>query len=388
MPRKPKPSAIRKICFVTGTRAEFGLMQKTLRAIQDHPQLHLQLIVTGMHLDPAHGKTVNEIRKQCWRIDAAVPWKPAGNDLRKLAEQSGLATARLAGAYSKLNPDIVLVVGDRVEAFAAATAAHLSGKIIAHVHGGDRALGQVDDALRHAITKLSHIHFPATQESAQRIAKLGEEKWRIRCVGSPGIDGITREALAQPALEKMIGAAVPGRYALLVLHPTQPDNTIEQRRASMLLQACIDAGFARIIVVAPNNDPGSEGIIRAIMRARSPLISTYQNLARGAFLGLMRDAALLIGNSSSGIIEAASFGTPVVDIGPRQAGRERGPNVISVPFERSAIRRALKRLWNQGNPRRFPRNNIYGAGNTARRIASALAAVPLDGKIRRKLIAY
>jgi UDP-N-acetylglucosamine 2-epimerase len=156
----------------------------------------------------------------------------------------------------------------------------------------------------------------------------------------------------------------------------------------MLLQACIDAGFARIIVVAPNNDPGSEGIIRAIMRARSPLISTYQNLARGAFLGLMRDAALLIGNSSSGIIEAASFGTPVVDIGPRQAGRERGPNVISVPFERSAIRRALKRLWNQGNPRRFPRNNIYGAGNTARRIASALAAVPLDGKIRRKLIAY
>jgi UDP-N-acetylglucosamine 2-epimerase len=122
-----------------------------------------------------------------------------------------LATARLAGAYSKLNPDIVLVVGDRVEAFAAATAAHLSGKIIAHVHGGDRALGQVDDALRHAITKLSHIHFPATQESAQRIAKLGEEKWRIRCVGSPGIDGITREALAQPALEKMIGAAVPGR---------------------------------------------------------------------------------------------------------------------------------------------------------------------------------
>src|SRR5205823_3026318 len=157
----------RTICFVTGTRADFGLMQSTLRAIAAHPNLRLQIIATGMHLDPAHGRTIDQIGRDGFKVDATVPWKPAGSNLTLLAQETGAATALLAAAYAKLNSDIILVVGDRVEAFAAATAAHLSGKILAHVHGGDRAQGQVDDTLRHAITKLAHIHFPATKQSAQ-----------------------------------------------------------------------------------------------------------------------------------------------------------------------------------------------------------------------------
>ena len=401
----PRKSDARTICFVTGTRAEFGLMQATLRAIQSHPRLSLQLIATGMHLDPAHGKTINQIRKEGWRIDAIVPWKPAGNDLSVLAQQTGRATARLAAAYAKLKPDIVLVVGDRVEAFAGATAAHLSGIVVAHVHGGDRALGQVDDALRHAITKLSHLHFPATRQSAERIAKLGEDKWRIHCVGSPGLDGIVRDALPLPECNVVPGdmpartGKMPvlrqgARYALLILHPSDSDDSIEHQRAAFLLKAVKSTGFDTVAILYPNNDPGSAGVIRAWQTAiRSsastiPRLISLRGLPRPAFLGLLRDAAVLVGNSSSGIIEAASFGTPVLDIGPRQAGRERGPNVTTVPFNQSAIRKALARIWNNGRPRRYPKKNLYGAGDTSRRIAQVLASTPLTPELRRKLIAY
>jgi UDP-N-acetylglucosamine 2-epimerase (non-hydrolysing)/GDP/UDP-N,N'-diacetylbacillosamine 2-epimerase (hydrolysing) len=418
MTRRPNHSAIRNrqfamrtVAYVTGTRADFGLMHNTLRAIQSHPNLKLQLLVTGIHLDPAHGNTINQLQNAGWHIDATIPWSPSGRDAKRdaqshLAEQTGLATASFARAFAELGPDIVLVTGDRVEAFAAATAAHLSGRILAHVHGGDRALGQVDDALRHAITKLAHLHFPATRTSADRIRKLGEDPWRIHPVGSPGIDNITKDAwpLAQ-CLAALGGTGklselasgrpplAPRRCALLLYHPTDADNTIERNRATQLLNATLGAGFAQTIVIYPNNDPGSKGIIEAWQRARSadraPQSAIFlQDLPRNAFLGLLKHAAALIGNSSSGIIEAASFGTPVLDVGPRQAGRERGPNVTTIPFTSAAIRKALKKTWNNGRPRRYPAHNPYGKGDTAQRIARILADVRITDRLHRKLIAY
>jgi UDP-N-acetylglucosamine 2-epimerase (non-hydrolysing)/GDP/UDP-N,N'-diacetylbacillosamine 2-epimerase (hydrolysing) len=407
--RRPTPSALlRTLCFVTGTRAEFGLMANTLRAIQSHPGLRLQVVATGMHLDPAHGRTINQIRRDGWTVDATVPWKSAKDDLTVLATQTGKAVATLATTFSRLNPDIVLVVGDRVEAFAAATAAHLSGRVLAHVHGGDRALGQVDDALRHAITKLAHLHFPATKESADRILKLGEDKWRVHTVGSPGLDAITTDAspLAdctphlQVAHPFMGGGAndsrgsMPAlrehRYALVLLHPTDADDQVEHDRARLLLRLTRSTGFDHTIVLYPNNDPGSAGICRAWQSAiANPQSAIFiKNLPRPAFLGLLRDAAVLVGNSSSGIIEAASFGTPVLDVGPRQAGRERGENVTTVPFRQAPIRAALRAIWNDGHPRRYAKKNPYGRGDTARRIARTLATVTLSPQLRRKLIAY
>jgi len=415
MPPNAEPSPIRKICFVTGTRAEFGLMESTLRVIKAHPTLQLQIIATGMHLDPAHGKTINQIRKAGWNIDASIRWKSAGTNLTLLASETGRATASLATAFEKLKPDIVLVVGDRVEPFAAASAAHLSGKVIAHVHGGDRALGQVDDALRHAITKLSHIHFPATKESAERIVKLGEDKWRVFQVGSPGIDGIKNDAWTLDQCRDHLtlennrtlistgGCFDPKtlrrhRYALLLLHPTEANEAAESKRAASLLATAQAIPFDHVLIVYPNNDPGYAGIVNywrqihhAVYRALPHQLARrvfIQNLPRGGFLGLLRDAALLIGNSSSGIIEAASFGTPVIDVLPRQAGRQRGENVTTVPFTQSAIRRALADIWNNGHPKRFPRKNPYGSGDTSQKIAQKLASIPLTPQLRRKLIAY
>jgi GDP/UDP-N,N'-diacetylbacillosamine 2-epimerase (hydrolysing) len=394
-------SKARTVCFVTGTRAEFGLMEGTLRAIRAQTGLRLQIVATGMHLDPAHGRTVDQIREAGWRADATVPWRAANDDLGTLARETGRATAGLADTFEKLGSDIVLVVGDRVEAFAAATAGHLSGRVVAHVHGGDRALGQVDDALRHAITKLAHVHFPATAESAERIAKLGEDRWRIHRVGSPGIDGIEKAAAPWRVALREFGVYArriqKGRYALLVLHPTSVDEEAEDRQALRLSTEVVNAGFDQVVVVFPNNDPGSAGIVRAwrrladlgaVMSEVGNHVIVFDNLPRPAFLGLLRDAAVLVGNSSSGIIEAASFGTPVIDVGPRQAGRERGENVTTVPFRQADIRSALTRIWNNGKPLRFPKKNPYGRGDTARRIARVLANVELSPRLRRKLIAY
>ena len=390
----------RRVCFVTGTRAEFGLMRSTLEAIRRHSHLQLQLVCTGMHLDPAHGRTVETIRTDGWAVDAEVPW---GNEHSPLgsangspthnARSTGTAMAALAATYEALGSDVVVVVGDRVEAFAAAAAAHVAHVPVAHVHGGDRALGQVDDSLRHAISKLAHVHFPATEKSALRLKRLGEDAGRVRRVGSPGVDGIRGEAAPWRAVVKEYGGLRPGRYALVVLHPTGPRADEESRRARMVISAVRAVGFDHVAVVYPNNDPGADGIIRcwdeiSVAADADDAITFRRDVPRRLFLGLLRDAAVLAGNSSSGIIEAASFGTPVVDIGPRQAGRERSSNVTNVPFRPAAIREALRSIWNDGTPRRCRAANVYGGDGAGRRIADALARVPLNDRLRRKLITY
>ncbi len=376
----------RRVCFVTGTRAEFGLMQTVLGAVREHRGLELQIIATGMHLDPAHGDGLHSIREMGWKIDAKIPWPAkSGEDLTKHAGNTGAAIAGLAAAFAKLNSEVVLVVGDRVEAFAAAAAAHIAGRIVAHVHGGDRAAGQVDDALRHAITKLAHLHFPATQQSAERIAKLGEDAWRIHRCGAPGIDGIRKAAAPWRDLSERYPALIRRQFALAVYHPVDADAKIEARRASELFSSAADQ-FSHVIAIHPNNDPGSAGIRRALADVqKDDRFTVERDVPRNVFLGLMRDAAVLVGNSSSGIIEAASFGAPVLDVGPRQLGREHGDNVHHCVCESSAIVRALKRLSSAPRPKAI---NIYGSGSTGRHIARVLANVRLNDRLARKLISY
>lgn len=389
----PQIRGLRKVCFVTGTRAEFGLMRSTLEAIQSHAGLGLQIVCTGMHLDPKHGRSIETVRAEGWTVDAEVKWEapgalapgtPAAN-----AAGTGRAIAAMAEAYEELGTDVVLVVGDRVEAFAAAAAGHISGRVVAHVHGGDRALGQVDDALRHSISKLAHLHFPATAQSARRLKKMGEDPWRIVRVGSPGVDDIAATAAHWSTVEGACPGIVPRQYALLVLHPTGTDPAEETARAELVSAAVTDAGFGRIVIVYPNNDPGASGIMRSwdALRCDDRFV-VRRDLPRATFLGLMRDAAVLVGNSSSGIIEAASFKTPVVDIGPRQAGRERSGNVTHVPFNPDALRDVLSDVWNGGAPRRSAARNVYGGGGAGRRVADALAGLEVNDRLLRKLIAY
>jgi UDP-hydrolysing UDP-N-acetyl-D-glucosamine 2-epimerase len=245
----------------------------------------------------------------------------------------------------------------------------------------------VDDALRHAITKLSHIHFAATKQSVTRLRKMGEDRWRIVRSGSPGIDGIREDAASFFDIHHEFGVHRK-RFALLALHPTSSDDPLEQKRARRILLSILNSGVQRIVVVYPNTDPGSEGIRRCWECFASHLqLDVRKHIPRGQFLGLLRDCAFLIGNSSGGIIEAASFGTPVIDIGPRQQGRECGRNVAHVEDRGSGIRQAIARIWRQGSPLRFPKRNIYGSG-TAKVIAQRLASIQLDERLKRKLIAY
>ncbi|MDB5325185.1 MAG: UDP-N-acetylglucosamine 2-epimerase [Phycisphaerales bacterium] len=364
--------ARRRVMFVTGTRAEFGLMEHALRQIGKHPGLTLQLVVTGMHLSREHGYSIAAIRQQGWTIDATVPWRGT------TAEATGRAMAGLAKVYARLRPDVVLVVGDRVEAFAAAAAAHLAGCVVAHVHGGDRALGQVDDALRHAITKLAHLHFAATKASGQRILKLGEDRFRVHVVGTPGLDGLP----AKPQTSQR--SAGP----LVILHPDGANDAKQQRQARLLIAELTAAGMTGGTIVYPNNDPGWRGIAKAWQGIRGTEWTVHQNLPRQAFLDGLANAAFLIGNSSSGIIEAASFGTKVINIGSRQEGRERSANVVDVPWDRTEIVAAISRAWNGGRPRTYAGTNVYGGGASGAKIAKVLATQELGTRLRQKLIAY
>ena len=336
-----------------------------------------------MHLSAAHGRTVEQIRREGWKVDCVVDWVE-GHSQASAAIATGTAMASLAATYLDLKTDVVLAVGDRVEAFAAAAAAHVSGVAVAHVHGGDRAAGQIDDSLRHAITKLAHVHFPATKTSEQRIVKLGEDPWRIHRCGSPGIDGISATAVSSRQTRKVVDAP----FALVVLHPADANPDVERRRARQVIRAFERSGIPRAVVVYPNNDPGSAGVISAWQTLDSNRHVICRDLPRGTFLGLMRDAVALIGNSSSGIIEAASFGTPVVDIGPRQLGREHGKNVVHVGYSEAEIYRALARIWNNGMPRRFASDNPYGVGHAGRIIAGTLAKLKINERLLRKLITY
>lgn len=376
------------LCFVTGTRAEFGLMRSVLEAVQEQPGLRLRIIATGMHLDRRHGRSLDAIREAGWKVDATVDWPPAPRSRPEgVARSTGLAMAGLAEAITSLKSDIVLVVGDRVEAFAAAAAGHVAGCAVAHVHGGDRALGQIDDSLRHAITKLAHVHFPATRESARRIRRLGEDDWRIVTAGSPGIDGITDAAATYEQMLLHFGMLRQGRFALLVLHPTEADDPAEQQRAERVLRGVLAAGVDRVCVVYPNNDPGSRGIIAAWEKVKDDRVVIRKDVPRPLFLALMRESAVMVGNSSSGIIEAASFGTPVIDLGSRQQGRQRTGNVRHVEHP-GEIEQAVRSIWNGGRPARWRGKNVYGEGGAGRIIAGHLAHLAIDDRLLRKIIAY
>lgn len=351
-------------------------MRSTLAAISAHRGLKLQIIATGMHLDHSRGYTLDEIG----HVDAVIPW-PA-NERREIS--TGRAMAAISTALQSMKSDIVLVVGDRVEAFAAAAAGAIGGRVVAHVHGGDRALGQVDDSLRHAISKLAHIHFPATAESARRLLRMGEDRRRIHRVGSPGIDGILKDAAAWSKVSRRFPGLVRRRYALTILHPVDSDERLEQRRAVGILRGLRSAGIRQIVVIDPNNDPGAAGIMRA-WREAGCIRATH--LDRSRFLGLLRDAALLAGNSSAGIIEAAGFRTPVIDIGPRQLGRECAKDVRHVDY--SGVRGAAARIWNHGWPRRSRGRNPYHTnGRAGAAIAEILGRNMPKNKLLQKLIAY
>jgi len=382
----------RRVLVLTGTRAEYGLLKSSMAAIRAHDGLTLQVVATGMHLSPRHGMTVEDIRADGFAVDRTVLMQVEGDTGRAMAKSLGLGTAGLAEAFESLDPDVVLLLGDRDEALAGALAAAHTNVPVAHVHGGDAMHGAtIDDSIRHAITKFAHLHFPASERSAERIRRMGEEPWRVTTVGAPGLDDVLVGEYEDPD-------AVPERYdidpdrplVLVVQHPvtTEPERAGEQMTAT--LDAVTSVG-ATAVVVYPNADAGGDRMIDAIeSRESDGPVRTFRSLPRGEYLGLMAAADAMVGNSSSGIIEAPSFDLPVVDIRPRQTGRQRSTNVIGVANDTEAIRTATERCLTDESVRQEAEaaDNPYDHGGAGAQIAERLASVTIDEDLIQKAEAF
>lgn len=383
----------KKVCVITGTRAEFGLLLPVMKKIQDSDSLELQVIVTGMHLLPEYGKTVSEISRNGIAIDACIPMTVAGDDNTAMSLSIGLGIISFTPILKKLNPDIVLILGDRFEIFSAAVAASFGGYLVAHLSGGDTLQAGYDEYVRHAITKISHIHFPSTEQSAKRIIKLGENPKNVFVVGSTALDTIVHQKL--PSKKKLLekyGLSTDQDFVIVIQHPVSTEPDIADQQMRITFDSLIELGL-KMLVIYPNNDPGGLKIINVIDQYRQNypgLILAYKSIPFEDFLGLLKSASVMIGNSSSGIIESASFHLPVINIGDRQKGRERSTNVIDTPYDKQKIKQAVnfallnedfkKSLLNCTNP--------YGDGNASQRIVDILSHISITPDIFKKKITY
>ena len=362
-----------RVAVVTGTRAEYGLLKSTLAAIAVHPRLTLQLVVTGMHVLRRFGHTVDDIVREGWQIDARVPMQAGRDDPLDQAVGLSRGVAGIARFLERARTDIVLVLGDRIEALAGALAAVTTGRVLAHIHGGDVAPGDFDDALRDAITKLADVHLAATQAAARRIVAMGESPARVRVVGAPGVDRLRELIDARPTRARHRASS----SALVVYHAWGRPAVVEDRTMTTILRAVASAGLRRVIVY-PNTDRGHRGVLAAIKRHRrtSPRddVEVYRSLPRDDYLRALLGADVLIGNSSSGIVEAPPAGTPSINVGGRQEGREAGgPSVVHCGESEQQIWAALQKALRL-RPRSGGRN-VYGDGGAGERIARILARV-------------
>lgn len=342
----PNNNELLTVAVITGSRADYALLKPVMQAIANHNALNLKTIVTGTHI-LADTKSITDIKKD-FRIDAIIPMQH-DNEYGRNADVQALARG-IAGMESLLTnmiypkKGVILVLGDRIEAFAAAIVGSVGGMLVAHIHGGDRAEGVADEAMRHAITKLAHIHFPATTTSANRIIAMGENPQWVFNVGSPAIDGLDNiEALNDEQLTEY-GLDPHKPFAVVLHHPLGKNKSIEAQYMISILNALQNhQSINQYVILAPNHDPGREGICEVLELYNN----TINHLPRSVFIALLKRSSMLIGNSSAGLIEAAALNLPVVNIGNRQRGRERCNNVIDVPEPdvdsiKSAVNNALE----------------------------------------------
>jgi UDP-N-acetylglucosamine 2-epimerase (non-hydrolysing) len=382
---------MRKIAVVTTSRADYGLLRHSLKALAADRRCALQLVVGGSHLSRSAGRTIDEIRADGLRIAATVNTPVRGDSGAAAASAMGAALGKFAAAFAKLRPDLVVVLGDRYEMLAAASAAALTGNIVAHLHGGEVTAGSLDEGWRHAITKIAHLHLVTTREFADRVAAMGEPRRNIRVVGSPGVEALRLTSyLTRGALAEQLGFPLPDPIAIVTYHPVTNDPTATRREFDALMTVLERSSFATIVATWPNADPGSSSISDGLLRAarRDPRLHVVRSLGSQRYHSLMKLAQVMLGNSSSGIIEAPSLGLPVVNVGMRQAGRPRASNVIDVPGDRSAIQRAVVRARGSAFRVRAQRGrNPYDGGRTSERVSRFLLTVGLTKALRQKAFA-
>jgi GDP/UDP-N,N'-diacetylbacillosamine 2-epimerase (hydrolysing) len=377
--------AVRRIVYVTGTRADFGLMRATLLAIDADPALSVLVLATGMHFSAAHGDTIREVEAAGLPIVGRVPVPVAPATGATMARGIGAMVTAFTDALQAASPDIVLLLGDRGEMLAGAIAALHLNIVVAHVHGGERS-GTVDEPVRHAISKLSHLHLTATEEARARLVAMGEAPANIRVTGAPGVDGLTDGAPFNRAATMTGHGLDPAQpVGLVVYHPVLQVADRAGEEAAVVVDAVLECGM-QALVLMPNADAGSDAVRAALETRRDRAgVALLTHLPRPDFIAAMATADVMVGNSSAGIIEAASFGTPVINIGSRQRLRERNANVIDVEAEPAAVRAAIGASLSAG---RHPVANVYGDGHAAARIVAALRDAPIGQEMMMKTNAY
>lgn len=382
---------MRRICVLTGSRSEYGLLKPVMTAIREHPRLELVPLVAGMHLLAGFGRTVDQIASDGFSTAHRVRMTPRSDVPEAMARSVGQGIVRIARELGRIRPDVTLVLGDRVEALAAAIASAYMNIPVAHIHGGDRSRGGLDESARHAITKFSHLHFAATRLSRERILRLGERPERVFLVGAPGLDAILQTRLKPRAALSMDLSLDFSRPVLLVLqHPvsTEPARAGLQMRAT--LEAVRLAGLPAVVIY-PNADSGGRAMIREIAKCRRlDGLRAFASRDHATYLSLLKQCGVLVGNSSSGMIESACFHIPVVNVGTRQHGRERADNVLDVPHEPRAILAGIRRALGDRTFRKrvLRARSPYGDGKASGRIARRLAQAPLGPALLQKQILF
>lgn len=378
----------RTIACMTGTRADYPRVKSVLREIMRRPGLELKLIVTGMHLCPEYGMTVNEIEADGFPIAARVPMYDGDDTPYGMAKAVARCAGGIADALHEIKPDLFLITVDRAETLAAAQAGALMNFPMAHIQGGE-VTGTIDESIRHAVTKLAQIHFPANQDAADRIVRMGEDPAMVHAVGCPYIDIIkSLELASKETLGQRYGFDPAKPLVLFTQHAVTTEFGLSGEQFRITLEALARFTEVEVIALHPNADAGGREILEALKRQGN--FHVFANIHENDFLALMRHASVMVGNSSAAIREAPSFGLPAVNIGSRQSGRLRAVNVIDVPHDAEAIAKAIDKALNDVAFRAqvAAAVNPYGDGNSARRIVDILESVELSPALVQKIIRY
>jgi UDP-hydrolysing UDP-N-acetyl-D-glucosamine 2-epimerase len=375
---------VKKVCVVVGSRANYSSIKSAMRAVEDHPDLELQLVVGASALLDRYGSVADLIERDGFEPAERVFMLIEGETPSTMAKSTGLGLLELPTAFERLRPDVVITVGDRFETMATALAATYMNIPLAHTMGGEVS-GNIDESIRHAVTKFAHLHFPASQGAADRIVKLGEDPESVYLVGCPRMD-LVAEVLADDGngLSDLFETGVGGRFGLdepfllVSQHPVTTEYGDGKRQIQETLKA-VQALDVPAIVLWPNADAGSEHIAAGIRQFREhnddSKLHFFKNLPTSDYIKLMSRTAALVGNSSSAIREGAFIGTPAVNVGPRQDGRDRGSNVVDVDYDSAAIADATRRQMANG---RYEMEPIYGDGHAGERIADVLARTTIS----------
>ena len=377
----------RSVIVTTGTRADYGILRPILDEIKNSKKLDLKLIVTGSHFLKEYGMTVNQIKKDGYQITAKIPIMPKTDSKFELTKILGECIVEFSKIFEKLKPDINIIFGDRDEMLASAIAAYHMNIPNAHIHGGDKS-GGLDEYTRHAITKLSNIHFAATKKSSNRILRMGEKSQNIFHTGSPSIDELVSNKITKiNELKKKYGDEIINNEILLVQHSVTTEIDDVKNQINETLNAIIKLQ-KKTIIIGANIDSGNQIIHKKIKQIinKYNFIYFFPTLPRNDFLGLLQNCRVLVGNSSSGIIEASFFKKPVVNIGIRQNFREKGPNVIDVKqFTEKSICNAIEKALKS---KKLKQSSIYGKGNASKKIIKHLEEIKLNTKLLQKQITY